>query len=149
MVTGKNLRVQGQFASSATLAFTFTRNVTVTGNASPLIVATAGRFFLSDVGKPIKIAGTPLAPGWTDWFGAVSQFTDSTHAHVMGGGQNNPGVGSFTATVGENEPDANYMVVVTGDKNETFWVDTITATGFTVHSSNATSTATVTCLIVR
>lgn len=146
---GNNLRVQGQFASSATLAFTFSRSVTVTGNNSQTIVATAGRFFPADVGKQIAINGTAMSPSWTNWYGVGIKFTDSTHMDVQSAGQFNPGVGSFSATIGVNEPDGAYMVLVTGDSNETFWVTNITSAGFTVHSSNAASTAVVTCLIVR
>jgi len=41
------------------------------------------------------------------------------------------------------EPDANYFPVVTGSADETFWVTGLGTTGFTIHSSNASSTATV------
>ena len=41
------------------------------------------------------------------------------------------------------EPDANYRVVLGADANETFWVTSKTVNGFTLNSSNSSSTATV------
>lgn len=40
-------------------------------------------------------------------------------------------------------PDTNYSVGVSGSVGETFWVTSKTTSGFTIRSSNATSTATV------
>jgi hypothetical protein len=149
---GRNLRIMGQFATSATLALGFTRSLNVqSGIPGTQFNATTGRFFPADVGKAITIPGKGNQ-GWTDYWGFIAQYVDSTHVQILSGStvQQVPVVSPATsATIGTNEPDANYMVLVTGNVNETFWVDTITATGFTVHSSNATSTAVVTCLIVR
>jgi hypothetical protein len=47
------------------------------------------------------------------------------------------------------EPDASYFPVVTGNAQETFWVTGLGTGGFTIHSSNATSTATVYWHITR
>jgi len=48
-----------------------------------------------------------------------------------------------------NEFDAAYHVVVTGNVNETFWVTAKATTGFTINSSNATSTAVVSWILTR
>jgi hypothetical protein len=91
------------------------------------------------------------ANGWTDTFGYVAVYIDSTHIdYIPQPAQPNVPNFSGTVTIGANEPDANYVVAgLCGDANETFWVTGITANGFTLHSSNAASTANVTALIVR
>jgi hypothetical protein len=154
--SGKNLRVRGTFASSPTLAFPFVRtNVVVTCNATDLLTATTGTFTQADVGKKLKI--TTGADTGADWYGYIVDFLSPTTVNILASSDSTPGgrypQGSGKATViGENEPDANYMVVgLVGSANETFWIDhsTIATTGFSFKSSNATSTATVTALIVR
>lgn len=47
------------------------------------------------------------------------------------------------------EADANYTVTISGNVNETFWVTAKATGGFTIHSSNATSTATVDWQLIR
>lgn len=150
---GKNLRVSGTFAASNTLAFTFKRTLTTTGVATPVVTATAGTFLPTDVGKPLKIALG--ADTGADWYGYITDYLTPTtvnvfpSAYATPGGRYPQGAGK-TATVGEDEPDAKYIVAgLCGNANETFWVDTLATTGFTLHSSNAGSTATVTALIVR
>jgi hypothetical protein len=152
--TGNNLRIQGVFASSNSLAITFVRtvhNVVTSGQSLTLhINSGSDRFFPADVGKAVSIASSGNS-GWTNWYATIMQYTDSTHVVTQASNpQQGVSLGSPTSiSVGTNEPDGNYMVLCTGNVNETFWVDAIASTGFTVHSSNATSTAIVTCLIVR
>lgn len=56
----------------------------------------------------------------------------------------------FASAANQNtQPDTSYGVAITGNVNETFWVTAKTATSFTVNSSNATSTATVDCVVTR
>ncbi len=151
---GQNLRVSGTFATSATLTLNFVRNFTVTGPGFPSeTLISSGLFLPTDAGKPIKIAANGNN-GWTDWFGYGYSFTDASHlkARPAGGQQaQNAGAGK-TATIGQNEPDANYIVAsIVGNaaSPESYSVTAQTNTGFTLKSSNASSTATVTCLIVR
>jgi hypothetical protein len=65
------------------------------------------------------------------------------------------GATSFGATtntpfiIGQDEPDANYIIMITGSENETFKVTSKSTTGFTVTSSNNASTATIDWLLVR
>ncbi len=154
---GQNLRVSGAFATSATLVFTFKRNLTV-HFVSPFpgtMTVTSGVILPTDVGKPLRIiAGSGV--GSADWYGYITKYLTSTTAEVFPAtaatpGSNYPGAaGLLSAVVGADEPDANYIVAgLCGNANETFWVDTLLAAGFTLHSSNASSTATVTALIVR
>lgn len=149
---GQNLRVSGTFATSNSLAFTFKRNLTVTCAATATITATTGTFLPTDVGKPVKI--TAGADTGADWFGYVIEYLTPTTVNVYPGiaspGSRYPQGSGKATIVGADEPDAKYMVAgLCGNANETFWVDTLATTGFTLHSSNASSTATVTALIVR
>jgi hypothetical protein len=50
---------------------------------------------------------------------------------------------------GTAESDATYFVVITGDVDENFWVTSKATTGFTINSSNATSTAVVDWVLIR
>jgi len=155
-VFGTNLRVTGKFASSNTLNVLFSRPVSIrtgsgSGGQSPILNATVGQFFPTDNGKQIKIPGKGNQ-GMTDWYGWAIHYIDSTHVYISPATpQQTPDVLTAVAsTVGIDEPDANYMIAgLCGDANETFWVTNIATTGFTLHSSNAASTATVVCLIVR
>lgn len=158
IVPGQNLRVQGTFATSGTLAYTFKRNVTInTGpGQNPQLTATVGTFLLSDIGKVLYIAGKGNQ-SWTDWWGYCVAYIDSTHINVApAAGQQAPNVpaagGDAVMVIGSDEPDEHYMVAgVVGDAAtpETYSVTNVTTTGFTIHSSNASSTATITALIVR
>ena len=151
---GTNLRVSGTFGTSNTLTFTFTRSITVTGPAfATQTITSTGLFLPTDAGKPIKIAGKGNN-SWTDWFGYGYKFVDASHLQLQpGGGQTNVIInGSVAAVIGANEPDGNYIVgsiVGNAATPESYSVTAQTSTGFTLKSSNATSTATVTCLIVR
>lgn len=157
---GQNLRVSGAFNSSPTLAITFQRNLTVqsVGPYGGVLTATVGTFLRTDVGKPIRIIqGSGI--GVADWYGFITRYLTATTVEISPAsfatpGGNYPGAaGLHTATIGADEPDANYIVAgIVGNAGETFWVDgatALTTAGFTLKSSNATSTATVTALIVR
>ena len=56
---------------------------------------------------------------------------------------------SLAVTLADAQPDAAYFVAISGNANETFWVTVKTATGFTLNSSNAGSTATVDYILTR
>lgn len=58
---------------------------------------------------------------------------------------------SDTATVTFNaaEPDANYFIAISGNAAEVFWATSKSTTGFTIRSSNPTSTASCDWIIVR
>lgn len=59
--------------------------------------------------------------------------------------------GTATVTFANTEPDANYVVAIAGNQNETFRVaaGTKSTTGFTITSSNAGSTAIVDWHVIR
>jgi hypothetical protein len=103
------------------------------------------------IGKGIS-AASPYT-GLIPYTGQIVAIEDLTHAWI----QQQPGGNLLpsdrtgrTWTIGQNEPDANYFVgVLETNAEETFWITGKSTTGFTVHSSNASSTATVILLIVR
>lgn len=57
--------------------------------------------------------------------------------------------GTKTVTFTLNEPDTNYRVVITGNASESFWVTSKATTGFTLNSSNSSSTATIEWIMLR
>jgi hypothetical protein len=54
-----------------------------------------------------------------------------------------------TVTFGAAEANASYFVSISGNANETFWVTAKGTGGFTLNSSNATSTAVVDWHLIR
>lgn len=57
--------------------------------------------------------------------------------------------GTRAVTFGTAEADALYHIVVTGNVDENFWVTSKATTGFTINSSNASSTAAVDWILIR
>lgn len=55
----------------------------------------------------------------------------------------------FTDIGSSDEPDAVYAVLISSEVNETFWVTSKATTGFTINSSNGSSTATVDWILIR
>lgn len=162
-VTGKNLRDTATFATSATVAFTFVRTVSVTTVAnSPNISFTSGAIRAADIGKRISIPSVNQyeCASAHAFVGSILALTDATHA-VVAGSQNTctadssvhnaviTAASTQTATIGENEPDANYMLALGCDANETIRWSSKATTGFTLTSSNASSTATCDVIVIR
>jgi len=130
-VDGQNLRVQTTLGAGATTTFTFQRNVTV-NIVNETITATSGRFYLSDVGKPVTLAGISLNPVGANVTRVIDRYISSTQVtvapksdYMFGGGQN-----GITATIGANEPDANYMVIGSCPTATAIGFDTLTTSGF-------------------
>lgn len=57
--------------------------------------------------------------------------------------------GTKAVTFTFNEPDTSYRIIATGQANQTFWVTSKAVGGFTLNSSNASSTAVVEWFMVR
>jgi hypothetical protein len=89
----------------------------------------------------------PSAPIFLGVIGGISS-TD-TDALNLAGAVAFTSAATKAVTFSLTEADANYNVYVTGNVNETFWVTSKTTTGFTINSSNATSTAIVSWLLIR
>jgi len=163
---GRNLRMVFQFpgnAATATVPFVRQETVGVTawrhdGQANDrlgydTITVAAGRFTQGDVGKRIVIAG--VCGGGTDCVGVIKAITDATHVVVQFKSGNVNGNGfavtnsSAQATIGEDEPDALYLPVVSCNAQETVSWSNLSATGLTLTSSNPASRATCVILLVR
>ncbi len=143
---GRNLHVAGRFASSGTLRIPFTRTETVdaAGAGSEAgtrrFVVASGHFSTGDVGRRVVVAAAS---------GYVTRIVDATHVDVHFVADGQPAGTGLAATVGEDEPDAEYMLFPSCDANETFAFSHRTSTGFTLASSNPRSTALCFVLIVR
>jgi len=117
------------------------------------VAVTSGHFTADDVGKVLHVATCCGDGAASDFWGTISSIVDGTHITVFA----SPGTPSFpdgtttpTATVGLNEPDANWLPTgLTCTAVETFSAATPTTAGLTIQSSNTQSTATCRVLVVR
>lgn len=75
-----------------------------------------------------------------EWTGGIS--SNGTPAHNLCGTATFASAATVTVTFAVDEADASYKIGGTGSANETFWVTGKGTSGFTLHSSNATSAAT-------
>ncbi|HEX7139254.1 MAG TPA: glycosyl hydrolase family 28-related protein [Vicinamibacterales bacterium] len=155
-VEGANLRLQCKFQGSGTLVVPFVRNLTVsriTDNSQPWVplVATTGAFNPSDIGRRAAVLAVYWAAGaFHDAIGWIASVTSPTHAaQAFFRPGNVPAQDNLILAIGENEPDANYMLMLASDSPETISWSAKSAMGFTLHSSNSASTATVDVLLVR
>lgn len=57
--------------------------------------------------------------------------------------------GSVAVPLNPNEPNDNYSVFVSSGVNETFYTTAKTESGFTINSSNGSSSAAISWLLVR
>jgi hypothetical protein len=142
---GLNLRVGVKFDSADTVAFTFQRTLTVTQDASnnTKITPSTGYATTADIGKLVA-----YSDGTTTFRQLIKDF-DGTALYV--GSNIGFGAGeSGDITIGEDEPDDRYMIAgYACDAPEALGFTSLSTTGFTVTSSNSSSTATCTILIVR
>ncbi len=81
---------------------------------------------------------------WGRWFRAQSipEFSDN----ILTGTAQFIGLTPVAVTVSEEN---DYIVFIDGGINETFWVDNKRVSGFSINSSNATSTALVKWVLIR
>jgi hypothetical protein len=147
---GRNLRLETAFEGQGTRVVTFVRPVTVNVEAgSQTVTLTSGTVNVADVGRPIVIdrAGEAGAA----FTGVISAVTGPTEARVMPAASIGIGItaSGLQARIGENEPDANYLLTLGCNAAEGIgWLDK-RATGFTLTSSNPHSTAVCDVVIVR
>jgi hypothetical protein len=142
---GTNLRVAVKFDGDDTVNFTFKRTLTVTQDSSNThkITPTSGYATNADIGKVVSYSDG------TNTFQQIIRDFDGTSLYVgtnigFGAGQ------SGSITIGEDEPDAKYMIAgYACDAPEALGFTNLSTTGFTVTSSNSSSTATCTVLILR
>lgn len=97
---------------------------------------------------------TPLNPdvritvsAWLRWFTSLVRAVNA--AAPVNGSATLVSAATVLVTLTTAQPDTNYRVTLTPNANETVWVTNKTTAGFTVHSSNATSTASVDWMLTR
>ena len=87
---------------------------------------------------------------WTRWMreqdDAIQDVIDGT---IAKGTATFTGIAEKDVTFVTAEASAGYTVVIDAAVNETFWVTNKKTTGFTLNSSNSTSTAFVRWVLVR
>lgn len=164
-VGGKNLKTWCKFNASTTCAVAFARTESVTFNATGSdvrardrgvrYVVTSGHFNVADLGKPFNLSVDSTALGTRTAYGWINQLEDATHIWVersagnISLGSQGTSYGPVNATVGQNEPDANYMVFLQCDDTAvTYKTGSLATTGFTITASGSTS-ATCQAIIVR
>lgn len=165
-VDGRNLRILCTFATSdtATCPFVRTESVDVTHDITnynaltrtDTIVVASGHFTQADVGKRFQVDTCCGSGGTLPYWGYVVEIVDATHIKTrLVGGEVNffpaGGPNTFSATVGENEPDAKWIPAIWGCKNmdlgatEQIELDSFSASQVVLKSSNVASTAS--CLV--
>lgn len=90
---------------------------------------------------------SPRMPGHVTFLSAIS--ATGVRGKNLRGAAAFASAASVTVTFNATEPDANYFIEISSNANETIWWSSPSTTGFTLNSSNATSTATVHWFIVR
>jgi hypothetical protein len=147
---GRNLRLQATFPGAGSVAVTFVRPVTVRVEAgSQTVTLTSGAVNIADVGRKIVIDGAGADGG--AFSGVITAVTGPAEARVMPSasiGIETTATG-LAARIGDNEPDANYLLTLGCSAPEQVGWSDKRATGFTLTSSNARSTAVCDVLIVR
>ena len=152
-----------EVSTAATVAYTFTRTVTITLAADGTFTVTTGVLRPSDLGKKVSIANGTNSCGFQGgsnpgtFLGFLTTYSTTTTGTVSGQQQlaaddcrmTPRAVAGLTMTIGENEPDANYMLMLGCNADERFSWSSKATTGFTLTSSNASSTATCDVLVVR
>lgn len=166
---GQNLRVTCLFPTSDTCTFTFQRNEAFeyrsngtggSGTSADLtlyqIITTSGDFTTADLGKQIAFPNSTGPNLTTTLYGYIVSIIDATHIGVrlasgsfLHGGFPN-GTTAGTAVVGRDEPNGDYTVAgIACSAAEAVGVSSISSSGFTLTSTNGSSTARCTALIVR
>lgn len=105
--------------------------VTVTGLSRAVEFGPAYRFRVTR----LDIADADFSTVPTDYLAGLVTFSSAATADVLFAGA--PAAGVRTEVPGQ------YLVALSPEANETFWVSGKNARGFTINSSNGTSTATV------
>ena len=81
--------------------------------------------------------------------GIESIAKGATSGHNLRGTATFATAATVAVTFGTAEPDANYYLVITGDTGETYSWSSKATTGFTITSSNGSSTAVVDWVLIR
>ena len=163
-VAGRNLRDRVVFAGNAKQAHTFKRTVSVTAVNSRSISFTRSAITTADIGKTIVLPGAnqkqcnpPSTPATDAVHARIVSVPDDRSAVIAtmasGNGRcvqevSDPGP-IPNATIGENEPDAEYFLLLSCNTGERIHWTEKTATGFTLVSDNPSSRAVCDVLLVR
>lgn len=163
-VSGRNLRDRVVFDGKGTTAHTFARAVSVTTVNARSISFAPGAITAADIGKTIVLPGAndkacspPATPATGAVHARIISVPDDTHATVgtmaTTAGQCLQEITDTrpiaNAVIGEDEPDADYFLLLSCNASERIHWTAKTATGFTLVSDNPQSRAVCDVLLVR
>lgn len=109
----------------------------------------AGYLQLSNISAPSYTSGGSRFYSESGYPKVISGNNVDVFIYNQNGSDTFASSGTKSVSFARTESDTNYRIVVTGNVNETFWVTSKTTSGFTLNSSNASSTATVDWVLVR
>ena len=163
-VSGRNLRDRVVFDGRSTRTHTFKRMVSVTTIDARSISFAPGTITAADIGKTLTLPGAndkhcnpPSTPATDAIYARIISVGDDTHATVATmATATGHCLQEITeartipnAVIGEDEPDANYFLLLSCNSAEHIYWTTKTATGFTLASSLPSSQAVCDVLLVR
>ena len=164
VVSGRNLRDRVVFDGRDTKAHTFKRTVSIKTVDARSISFAAGTITAADIGKTIALPGAndkncnpPTTPATDTIYARIIGVPDDTHATVATmANATGHCLQEITearsvpnAVIGEDEPDADYFLLLSCNTGESIHWTTKTATGFTLASDNPQSRALCDVLLVR
>ena len=163
-VSGRNLRDRVVFDGRGSKTHTFKRTVAVKTINARSVGFAVGTITTADIGKTLALPGAndklcnpPQTPATDAVYARILSVPDETTA-IVGVMANGPGrclqeisdVRSIAnAMIGEDEPDADYFLLLSCNTAERIHWTTKTATGFTLVSDNPASQAVCDVLLVR
>ena len=163
-VSGRNLRDRVVFDGRGTRVHTFKRTVVIKTVDARSISFAPGTITAADIGKTLTLPGAndkhcnpPTTPATDAIYARILSVPDATHATVatMANAtghclQEITGAHAVSnAVIGEDEPDADYFLLLSCNTGERIHWTAKTATGFTLVSENPQSRATCDVLLVR
>mgnify|MGYP001582591213 CR=1 FL=1 len=114
-----------------------------------IITQSQGRIWI--IGRP-RFSDSPdniTNGGYLTAVAGISGNTDYSPSRNLRGTVTFSTSGTKAVSFPVNEDDASYRVALSGSVNETFWVTSKGGSGFTLNSSNASSTAIVDWIMIR
>jgi hypothetical protein len=163
-VSGRNLRDRVVFDGRGSKAHTFKRTVSLETVDARSISFAPGTITAADIGKTLALPGAndkncnpPSTPATDAIYARIIAVPDDTRATVatMANAtghcfqQITEARAVPNAVIGEDEPDADYFLLLSCNSAESIYWTTKTPTGFTLVSDNPQSRALCDVLIVR
>lgn len=146
---GNNLRLQAKFNGTGSVNVPFVRTISVTTQIGGRdVIFSPGAILPTDVGRKIVFVGA--GTGGVDVTNKIESLLSANRFRIENIDGGFPMVAAVvTARIGEDEPDANYLLTLGASAAERIGWSNKSATGFTLTSDNPTSTIQVDCVVMR